>query len=215
MEMNDIKTMLVHQDEHYVILNKPPGLLSQPGLSEDTALLTLSEQLIGKKLHLLNRLDRPVSGLVAMSLRSNGNEFWGKAIKKYIAVTTKGKKKEETLNHFIHRNGKYKKAFISPTKRKGYKPCTLTYTVLKTLDHVDIVEVTLASGKFHQIRAQLAFIGRHIRGDVKYGARRSNKDRSIDLHASHLLIADRQLSLTCPAMRDTPLWQEINSEFLS
>ena len=82
------------------------------------------------------------------------------------------------------------------------------------LDHVDVLEVSLQTGRFHQIRAQLAHIGRPIRGDVKYGARRGNKDRSVDLHAYKIRIPEFNIEITAPSNRKSPLWQRIDAEII-
>jgi len=122
--------------------------------------------------------------------------------------------KHQILEHFLRRDGKQKKARVSEKQFSGFKKSQLEYKRVLQLDHVDVIDITILTGRFHQIRAQLSHAGLPIRGDVKYGARRSNKDRSIDLHAYSVSIPDYNIKLLAQANRQSPLWGRINEEII-
>lgn len=211
--MIEIKDLVLHEDDDFFIINKPTGILSQDDSTSDKSIWSLAEEYLGVKLHLLSRLDRPVSGIC--TFRKNPTEIPIEILKKYLAIVPKGKDKQGKLEHYLRRDGKLKKASISKSARPGFKKCWLEYRTILELDHVDIIEVILEAGRFHQIRAQLSAVGKPIRGDVKYGARRGNRDRGIDLHAFAIHIPSVELEIMASSNRDTPLWNRIDQEIIS
>jgi 23S rRNA pseudouridine1911/1915/1917 synthase len=146
----------------------------------------IMSQTLGKRIFLINRIDRPVSGLVLMGLRPRIQKAYSSyiIIKKYIAVVHKSESlKAGTYEHHHSKNAHRMKAYISDESRKDSKPVTLDIEQVHQLDNYTALIISIRSGRFHQIRAQMAHLGAPIKGDVKYGARRAHKDRSIMLHA--------------------------------
>jgi 23S rRNA pseudouridine1911/1915/1917 synthase len=143
---------------------------------------------------IVHRIDRPVSGLVIYAKTSKGlfrmNElFKVRKIRKlyHALVEQKPKILEQTLDQFIRKNEKINRSFISDEPKEGYVSASLHYKYLQATDHYHLLEVELFTGRHHQIRAQLAALGVCIKGDLKYGAKRSNPDGSISLQAQKVI----------------------------
>lgn len=154
----------------------------------DASLLTILQAYCKQDLHLFNRLDRPVSGLVLLTKSTKAQESLmsqqtqGTLKKIYLAVVERKDVPEQgILKDFLLKDGRRKKTHV--IGQEEGQPAVLEYRVLLTLDRYLTLEVMLRSGQFHQIRAQLAHAGMPVKADVKYGARRGNPDRSIGLHA--------------------------------
>jgi 23S rRNA pseudouridine1911/1915/1917 synthase len=185
---------ILYEDDNFVIVNKPSGLLTQPDISNDpNNLLQLIQKKYKQSLYLVSRLDRPVSGIITIAKNQKSARFYSNLIKdgaiqkNYIAIVQNSPESNTgTLENWLFHDQKKKKAFISDKKSKKAKYSKLTYSEIGKTEHYTGLLVQLHTGRFHQIRAQLASIGCPIKGDVKYGARRSNKDRSIHLHAYSL-----------------------------
>ena len=189
---------ILYEDNHLLIVNKPAGVLSQGDDTGDESILDLGKAYIKKKynkpgavfLGLPHRLDRPTSGIVVMAKTSKAlerlNKMFAKAeIKKtYWAVVDNPPPKEsDTLTHYLLKDSitNKSKAYNKPVKKA--KEASLTYTLIGASRTYYLLEILLHTGRHHQIRAQLAKIGLHIKGDLKYGAKRSNDNGSIHLHA--------------------------------
>ncbi len=187
-----------YEDNHLIIVNKRAGLLTQGDLTEDKTLLDEVKQYIKVKydkpgavyLGLVHRLDRPTSGLVVLAKTSKALTRMNKLFqdrnvdKRYLAVVEKPPKADQAiLEHFLVRNPKQNKSYAYDSEKKNSKHAKLKYTVRKTLDRFSVLEIELFTGRHHQIRSQLSAIGSIIKGDLKYGAKRSNKDKSICLHS--------------------------------
>ncbi len=177
---------ILFEDDYLYIVNKPAGVTVDSQNDEDTTILSSLE---GKRLHLVHRIDQVASGLVMVAKNPNSAEqfsrlFRYKKIRKtYIAIVTKGvAEREATISEKLVRNGKLRKAFVN---EKG-KKATLSYIRIGATDKYDCLKVIIKQGRFHMIRCMLSHAGMPIKGDVKYGARRKNPDRSIDLHAYSL-----------------------------
>lgn len=186
--MDKISDIIVENNNQFLVMNKPFGMPVQDDLSGDDSLLKMAQNYCKHPVHILNRLDRPVGGLVVFSKKLNTHAQLSKQkiLKKYIAlVEGKLENKEGVLTHFLKKNGKLKKAFCSDVDNGG-KKSTLKYKVLKELEKYTVLEIGLETGRFHQIRSQMGHIGHPIKGDVKYGARRKNQDRSINLIAYYI-----------------------------
>lgn len=207
--------LIVHEDSQFLVLNKPAGVGSQDDQTGDASIFSWAEKYAKQKLHLVNRIDRPVSGLILCTKTKKAGQLIldSKSIKKeYVALVPPIDPDSATLSHFIKKDGKTKKAYISKVEKEGYKACTLSYTIRHVLDNYHVIDITTETGRFHQIRAQLAHIGNPIKGDVKYGARRSNRDRSVDLHAYTMEIEPAQLKLTAQPLGREPVWKFLQSE---
>ena len=188
----DAKTRIIASSKKFILAIKSSGQLSQKSERGDTSLQNLLEAYQKKALHILTRLDRPVSGLVLFSRSSDFTAHYlkeqeeGRVVKTYLAlVQGQWVDKHKELTHYHYHDKKNKKARLSkePMQGKGVTEVKLTCALKKSLYKYSLLELTLKKGRFHQIRAQLAEVGFPIKGDVKYGARRGNRDRSIHLHA--------------------------------
>ncbi len=192
---------IVYEDNHLIIVNKSAGELSQSDYTRDLSLLDKVKNYIKTKykkpgnvyLGLVNRLDRPTSGLVIFSKTSKSLARMNKLLKErkikkiYNAITEKSPNpKKGTLINFLKKNQIKNKSFIVNENELKSKKAILHYTLIKKLKNFFLIEIMLETGRHHQIRSQLANIGCVIKGDVKYGAKRANKDKSICLHAKNI-----------------------------
>jgi 23S rRNA pseudouridine1911/1915/1917 synthase len=189
---------ILYQDNHIIAVNKHCGDLVQGDKTGDQSLDILVREYLKKKynkpgnvfLGVVHRLDRPVSGVVLFARTSKAlsrlnSMFRDSAIqKKYWAVVkNKPIKKTAILKHYIYRKEKINKSFSHDKMVPGAKEASLTYRLSGTSDNFYLLDIELHTGRHHQIRSQLAKIGCPIRGDLKYGFDRSNKDGGISLHA--------------------------------
>ena len=192
---------IVYEDNHLIIVNKLPGELSQSDYTRDISLVEKVKKYIKIKykkkgnvyLGLVNRLDRPTSGLVIFCKTSKSLTRMNKLIKErkikkiYHAITEKSPEpKNGTLVNFLKKNQIKNKSFVVDNNELKSKKSILHYTLIKNLKKYFLLEIKLETGRHHQIRCQLANIGCAVKGDVKYGAKRSNKDKSICLHAKNI-----------------------------
>ncbi len=217
----DIK--IIYEDDYLLAINKPGTIPVQKDKTNDRSLAEmLSDDSSDKGREfagLIHRLDRPVSGIVIFAKDSNTlalmNELFKKnGVKKiYLAVVDcKPPSDNGTLVHYIVKNGKTNRSTAFDDERKDAKKAVLNYRLMGKSDRYYFLEIELMTGRHHQIRAQLAAIGCHIKGDVKYGFRRQNKDRSIHLHARKLAfihpILKNEIVITAEPP-DDPLWNEL------
>ena len=192
---------ILFEDNHLLIINKRPGELSQLDKTGDNSVLEKYKLYLKKKhnkkgnvfLGLVNRLDRPTSGVLILAKTSKALSRMNKMLverkifKKYIAVVEKKPiRKKNTLINFLKKNQKQNKSYIVDETTKDSKKAILHYTTLKELDNYSLLEISLETGRHHQIRVQLSNIGCSIKGDLKYGSKRSNSDKSICLHANEI-----------------------------
>lgn len=215
-----ISDLIVFKTKNYVIAQKPPGISSQVNLSEEKTLQNFLEIYLKHRIHVINRIDRPVSGLVIYGNNKSAAAaltelLRNRKIQKYYLalVENKPKKDTDTLTHFLGRNAKNRKAIINTVATPRFKEATLKYELLHSFENYHLLKVQTITGRFHQIRAQLGKIGCPIKGDVKYGARRSNKDRSIHLLAYHLAFKDpfkgEPISLFAKIPDTDGLWKDV------
>ncbi|MFZ9701094.1 MAG: RluA family pseudouridine synthase [Flavobacteriales bacterium] len=199
MTKNNIEVEVLWEDNHLLAVNKPPGMLVQPDLNEDFSLESWGKNYLAHKydkpgavfLGICHRLDRPVSGVVLMSRTSKAlvrlnEQFKQREPKKIYHVLVEGAPKEEesTLVHWLVRHGKSNTSRVQSQASDQGQRAELSYKILEQGRTLSLLEVQLKTGRHHQIRAQLSAIGCPVVGDVKYGARRGLKDRSIALHAT-------------------------------
>ncbi len=177
---------VLFQDDFIVAVNKPPGVPSQPDATGDPDAMVLTGM---RGLRLVHRLDRPVGGVLLFardeeSLRSLNEAFAQRRVRKrYRAIVEGPWQGPGLLEHWLVHDANARRARVVQPGRKGGFPARLQVQVLATGERYTLLEVVPEEGRFHQIRSQLAASGNPIKGDVKYGARRGEADRSISLHA--------------------------------
>ncbi len=213
-----IGSLVLYKNNQLIAFNKPAGLPVQPDKTGDKALINLAEIYCKSKLHLIHRLDRPASGVALFArtpgaLASLNEQFRLREVEKtYLAaVQEKPPKEADTLVHFLKKNPRNNRSQVFDTEQPGSKRAELSYRYLGGSDHYHLLEVRLHSGRHHQIRAQLAAIGCPIKGDVRYGSRRGNRDRSIHLHAWKLRfrhpVSGEWEEVAAPLPAEDPVWQ--------
>ncbi len=189
---------VLYEDNHVIIVSKASGEIVQGDKTGDQPLSDIVKKYIKEEhgkpgnvfLGVVHRLDRPVAGVVVFAKTSKAlsrlNDMFrdGKVHKTYWAVV-QGKPDipEATLEGWLTRNEKQNKSYIRQREVPGAKKAVLHYRLLAATDRYSLLEVILMTGRHHQIRCQLAHMGCPIKGDLKYGARRSNPDGSISLLA--------------------------------
>ena len=222
---------VVYEDNHIIIVYKESGEIVQGDKTGDTPLSETVKEYIKEKyqkpgavfLGVVHRLDRPVSGLVVFARTSKAltrlNKMFrdGEVHKTYWAIVDSGKckvKSEEfaTAEHWLVRNEKQNKSYAYDHEVPRSKKAILRYRLIGHSDRYSLVEVQLLTGRHHQIRCQLAAIGCPIKGDLKYGARRSNPDGSISL-LSHRVefvhpVSKETIVVESPLPAD-PLWSNM------
>ena len=192
---------VLFEDNHIIVVNKRPGDIVQGDKTGDKPLSEVVKSYLKEKynkpgnvyLGVVHRLDRPTSGIVLFAKTSKAlprlNKLFQEkeAQKTYWAIVKNAPpKKSDTLVHFLKRNPKQNKSYAHIKEVPESKKAILEYRLLKKLDNYFLLEVDLHTGRHHQIRSQLLAIGNPIKGDLKYGFDRSNKDASIHLHAREL-----------------------------
>ena len=207
---------IIFIDNHLIAVTKPAGLLTQPDRNTDESLIDQTRQWIKEKynkpnnifLGLVHRLDRNVSGVVLFARTSKAasrlsKQFREGTPKKLYRAIVLGKLKEEhtTLVHYL-RKEKSLRATVFPRETPTAKRSELSYEVINSLEKKSLLEVSLSTGRFHQIRAQMAFIGHPIIGDVKYGAPEPLRNQEIALYAHKLVfshpVSNEEITLTAP-----------------
>ena len=220
---------VVYEDNHTIIVYKESGEIVQGDKTGDTPLSETVKQYIKEKyqkpgavfLGVVHRLDRPVSGLVVFARTSKAltrlNKMFaeGEVHKTYWAIVETSPdlpQEEKLLTHWLTRNEKQNKSYAYDHEVPHSKKAMLRYRVIGHSDRYSLVEVQLLTGRHHQIRCQLAAIGCPIKGDLKYGAPRSNPDGSISL-LSHRVefvhpVSKETIVVESPLPAD-PLWSKM------
>ncbi len=212
-----ISDLVLYKDHHLMILNKPAGMPVQDDKSNDKSLLQLAIMYAKANLYLINRLDRPTSGIVLMAKKKEIQTYFSgndRIKKNYLAVVKKGIQPETNeLTHYLRKDGKKMRSEVKNEAKEEFKKAILAYELIKSMDNYDLLKVELKTGRFHQIRAQLSHIGHPIKGDVKYNARRKNQDRSIHLHSYEISFkhpkSDKQIDLKAPIPQNDGLWKSV------
>jgi 23S rRNA pseudouridine1911/1915/1917 synthase len=216
---NDLQVL--YEDNHLLVVNKRAGELVQSDLSGDISLEQRAKQYIKEKyrkvgnvfLGVPHRLDRPVSGVVVLAKTSKSlarlNEMFkrGEMHKKYLAiVVNRPHKEEDLLVHYLVRNEKQNKSYAHLLPVVHSKEACLRYKLVGEGERYFLLEIELLTGRHHQIRCQLSAIGCPIKGDLKYGAPRSNPSGSISLHAQSVAfvhpVGGRAIFVAAPTMGD-------------
>lgn len=221
-----MQSQIIYEDNHLIIINKKVGQLVQGDKTGDESLLELIKNFIKERdakpgnvfLGLVHRIDRPTSGLVIYAKTSKAlsrltQMVKNREIKKtYWALVPKEMiPQSQRLVHFLQKNEKNNKAIVFPRETPGAKEAILTYQIIKTLDNYMLLEIDLETGRHHQIRAQLSKIGVPIKGDLKYGAPRSNPDGGISLHARKLEfihpVTKENIEIVAPVPQNDAVWK--------
>lgn len=222
---------VIYEDNHIIVVNKAPGEIVQGDKTGDIPLSDLVRQYIKEKyqkpgnvfLGVVHRLDRPVGGLVIFARTSKAlsrlNRMFanGEIHKTYWAITPCSANcaisaTPMLLTHWLTRNEQQNKSYAHDHEVPGSKKAQLRLSCLATGDRYQLLEVQLLTGRHHQIRCQLAAIGCPIKGDLKYGAPRSNPDGSISLLAHSITfthpVSGEDISLQAP-IPDDSLWKAL------
>ena len=213
---------VLYEDNHVIGINKRVGDIVQGDKTGDISLSEHLKAYLKKKynkpgeayLGVVHRLDRPTTGVVLFAKTSKALSrlnamFADKAQvqKTYWAlVDAMPPATEGTLTHWLVRNEKQNKSVAYNKEVQQSKKAVLHYKLLKSFDHYHLLEIDLITGRHHQIRAQLAAIGLHIKGDLKYGAKRSNPDGGICLHA-YKLTFEHPVKKEVISIEAAPNWQ--------
>lgn len=221
---------VVYEDNHIIVVDKEPGEIVQGDKTGDTPLSETVKLWIKEKygkpgnvfLGVVHRLDRPVGGLVVFAKTSKALERMNKMFrngevhKTYWAITrNKPPKEADKLTHFITTTERNNKSYASKEQRQGAKEARLEYRHIASSDRYNLLEVKLLTGRKHQIRVQLSSIGCPIKGDLKYGDKRSNPDGSISLLARTISfihpVSKLPINLTSSIPEDN-LWKALASQ---
>lgn len=230
---------VVYEDNHIIVVYKESGEIVQGDKTGDKPLSETVKEYIKEKcqkpgnvfLGVAHRLDRPVSGLVVFARTSKAltrlNKMFanGEVHKTYWAIVERSERSEvrseccnndwHMLEHWLVRNEKQNKSYAYDHEVPNSKKAILRYRLLNRGENYDLLEVNLLTGRHHQIRCQLAAIGCPIKGDLKYGARRSNPDGSISLLSRHVEfvhpVSKELVCLDSPLPNDK-LWEKLKVE---
>lgn len=229
---SNIASQIIFEDNHLLVINKNAGQLVQGDKTGDESLLESIKNFIKIRDHkpgnvflgLVHRIDRPTSGLVIYAKTSKAlsrltqmvknreikKTYWAVVAKEMIPQT-------QRLVHYLKKNEKNNKAIIFTKSTEGAKEAILTYNIIKTLDNYLLLEIDLETGRHHQIRAQLSKIGASIKGDLKYGAPRSNPDGGISLHARKLEfihpVTKEHIEIVAPVPQNDAVWRACEENF--
>jgi len=215
--MIPVSERILYEDNHLIIIHKLAGEIVQADKTGDEPLSEKVRAFLKEKYQkpgnvfvgIIHRIDRPVSGIVIYAKTSKGllrmNEvFKQRTIRKFYHALVEQKPQilEQTLEQYLRKNEKLNRSVLSNEPKEGYLTATLHYKYLQPTEHYHLLEVELLTGRHHQIRAQLAANGTCIKGDLKYGAKRSNPDGSISLQAQRVIfqhpIANKMIEVETP-----------------
>ena len=216
-EYQDLAQRVLYEDNHLLVFNKRSGEIVQGDKTGDEPLSETLKAFIAQRdskpgqvfMGVPHRLDRPVSGVTLFAKTSKALERLNEMLRKgdihktYWALTArKPPKDSDILTDYLSRNESQNKTFVS----KNGKEARLKYTLIQTTDRYFLLEIELYTGRHHQIRCQLSHMGCSIKGDLKYGAKRSNPDGGISLLARHIQfihpVKKTEVDVTAPVPAD-------------
>lgn len=225
MRTNAENLQVLYEDNHLIIVNKRSGDIVQGDKTGDTPLSEFVKIYVKDKyskpgnvfLGVVHRLDRPTTGIVVFAKTSKALERFNKMLrlhevkKTYWAIVkNKPDKTEDSLIGYLKKNPRNNKSTSYKTAAEGSKKAVLNYKLIKSLDNYHLLEIDLETGRHHQIRCQLSAMGSPIKGDLKYGFDRSNKDGSIHLHARNISfthpVSKEYIHIEAPTPPD-PIWK--------
>ena len=218
---------MLYEDNHIIAVNKRVGDIVQGDKTGDNPLSEIVKSFLKKKyrkpnnvfLGIVHRIDRPTSGVVifaktSKSLKRLNNMIKNSEIEKFYWAITKNKpeKRNGTLIHWLKKNPKNNKSTHFKKETENSKKAILHYKIINELKNYYLLEVILETGRHHQIRTQLSAVRCPIKGDLKYGYERSNKDGGICLHAKKISflhpVSKKKILITAPVF-EHDIWKEI------
>lgn len=221
---------ILYEDNHIIIVNKAAGEIVQGDKTGDEPLSEILKKYIKERdakpgnvfMGVVHRLDRPVAGVVVFAKTSKAlsrlNEMFrnGEVHKTYWAVTRNRPPKDaDTLVHYITTVERSNKSYASDTQKPGAKEARLSYRLIASSERYHLLEVNLMTGRKHQIRVQLSSIGSPVKGDLKYGDKRSNSDGSISLLARRVKfvhpVSKKEIDVTAPVPQSDVLWAALEN----
>ena len=227
-QLSNIDNLIVlYEDNHIIAVNKRVGDIVQGDKTGDNPLSEILKSFLKKKynkpnnvfLGVVHRIDRPASGVVifaktSKSLKRLNNMIKNSEIEKFYWAITKNKpeKRNDTLVHWLKKNPKNNKSTHFKKETENSKKAILHYKIIKELKNYYLLELLLETGRHHQIRTQLSAIGCPIKGDLKYGYDRSNKDGGICLHAKKISfshpVTKKKILISAPLF-EHDIWKEL------
>lgn len=220
---------VLYEDNHIIIVNKAAGEIVQGDKTGDKPLSEMVKEYLKVKYNkpgnvfcgVIHRLDRPTSGVVVFAKTSKALSRMNELFKKdevgkiYWAIVKNAPDKiEATLTHYLIKNERNNKSTAYDVQKPNTKKAVLHYKVINRSDNYYLLEVDLETGRHHQIRCQLAKVGSPIKGDLKYGAERSNPDGSISLHARGISfihpVSKKEIEIIAPVPDDN-LWKALTA----
>lgn len=227
MRTNIDNLQIIYEDNHIIAINKRAGDIVQGDKTGDKPLSEIVKEYLIRKynkqgnayLGVVHRLDRPTTGVVIFAKTSKIlprlNKLFankeGNIQKKYWALLQKNElPKQGIIEHWLVRDTKKNKskAFVKEVPQS--KKAILQYQIIKTFDNYQLVEIELVTGRHHQIRCQFSSMGSPVRGDIKYGAKRTNSDASISLHSREISfvhpVKKEKIKIIAPVPTETELW---------
>ncbi|CAM1363876.1 RluA family pseudouridine synthase [Tenacibaculum xiamenense] len=216
---------VLFEDNHIIVVNKRCGDITQGDKTGDAPLSDIIKEYLKEKynkpgnvfLGTVHRLDRPTSGIVIYAKTSKALErlnkmFRDKKVTKTYWAIVKGHPKNEqgSLSNFLKKNPKLNKSFVYKKEITGSKKAILHYYLVKKLQNYSLLQINLETGRHHQIRVQLSHINHPIKGDLKYGDKRSNDDGGISLHARKIEfthpVSKENIKITAPTPQNS-IWK--------
>ncbi len=216
---------VLYEDNHLIIVNKASSEIVQGDKTGDKPMTEMVKEYLKEKYNkpgnvfcgVTHRLDRPTSGVVVfaktskvlprLNLMFKDNEV-GKIY--WAIVQNCPKKTAGTLTHYLVKDERKNKSTAYDTEKENTKKAVMHYSLIAQSDNYFLLEIQLETGRHHQIRVQLAKIGCPVKGDLKYGAKRSNRDGSISLHARSIYfvhpVSKNKIDITAPVPDDN-LWR--------
>lgn len=224
---------VLFEDNHLIAVNKPSGMLVQGDKTGDKPISDRAKEYLVKKydktgeafIGVPHRIDRPTSGVLLLAKTSKAlsrlnKMFQDREIKKTYWAVSKNKPPNEKgkLTHYLVRNPSKNKSIAHQHEVKDAKKAELNYTISLVLERYFLLEIEPITGRHHQIRSQLSAINCSIKGDLKYGFHRSNKDASIHLHARAIEfihpVKKEPIKIIAPAPQTDPIWSFCNQQFI-
>ncbi len=224
MNEQSISDRILYEDNHLIAVNKLPSEIVQGDKTGDVPLSEDVKQYIKQKynkpgnvfLGVIHRIDRPASGVVVFARTGKALTRMNELVKErriekryWAIVKNRPENDKGELRNFLLKNEKKNKSFVVESKKERAKEAILTYCLINESRDYKLLEINLLTGRHHQIRAQLSAIGCPIKGDLKYGFDRSNKDASISLHARSVSfihpVTKEQIIILADPPKDT-LW---------
>lgn len=220
-----MKLDIIYEDNHLVAVNKSCGDITQGDKTKDKTLPDKLKVWLAEKYNksgnvfvgVIHRLDRPTSGLVIFAKTSKALARMNKLFKErtiqktyWAVVEAKPPQESGRLENFLLKNKKQNKSYVTKTNLNDAKQAILDYQLIAQSERYFLLEIHPKTGRHHQIRVQLSHIGCCIKGDVKYGARRANKDRGISLHAQKIAfihpVSKEKIEIVA-SVPSEPLWE--------